>query len=404
MSMNCQNESKKNFAKKLFYCIASILLIACKGNGKETNNATNFNEHVEKVKVEFSTSDESLGKIIAQNEDGEEIASGNEVEKGATITFFAQEKENGEIYKWHVNNAEKTERLREKTLRIDASENLNVKATFRNPLKIQVDGIETEFVSFPDLKDIELGYADNSENVPHKLSISSYLIAKTETTQELFEKVMHFNPSGSFKPAAKNEIQGKRPVERVSWFDACLFCNELTRLVDGSSIQCVYSIEEIKREDAEVPERITSAIVTADWRKKGFRLPTEAEWEWAARGGGSTKWAQTNSEADLAEYAWFLKSSRGKTHQVAKLTPNSYGLYDITGNVWEWCWDLYENITELDEDLGLDYKGAEKGTDRSYRGGGFVNPYIPCAIGFRNAGFEPKMAVDSLGFRIVRSR
>ena len=360
------------------------------------------NQRESKITLVFYSNDDNLGYVSATNEEGMSIMPNSKVAKDSFIIFKANVEGENEIHQWKINNEVKYFYLNE--IRLNITENTRIEAVFRDPRSMVLDDIKFDFVSITKTGNIELGYDYIAENRVHTVSLSPYLICKTEVTRALYAKVMKDDPSSSFTPPNQTEIPEKRPVERITWFDAIAFCNELTILLDGSDDQCVYEMKNIVKGEGEYPNRIVSADVKVDLSKRGFRLPTEAEWEVAARAGKNTKWSETDDETELAEYAWYLKSGKGRTHQVGLLKPNSYGLYDMTGNVWEWCWDWYENITEDGQDLGKDYRGALQGDSRSYRGGGFVNPKTPCSIGHRAGGFEPKMAVDSLGLRIVRRK
>lgn len=246
--------------------------------------------------------------------------------------------------------------------------------------------------------DFVLGSKKSNDNKEHNVTLSDYQISETEITQELFETVMNYNPSEFKSETPAGEFQKLRPADRVNWYEAVEFCNKLTKTVMGEN-HCVYTLTNIERYKDE--NGIERATVTADWTKKGFRLPTEAEWEWAARCGDSYQYAGSNT---LTEVAWCAANSK-ETHEVKKLKSNTFGLYDMTGNVWEWCWDLSGAIPD-GIDLGKDPTGNTAGTFRVHRGACWFCP-IPDTEGryfvyFRDAFIQPDKKDSKIGFRIAR--
>jgi formylglycine-generating enzyme required for sulfatase activity len=214
------------------------------------------------------------------------------------------------------------------------------------------------------LKDEESGNEFTAE-------ISPFFMDKFPVTQDLYEKVMGRERNRSHFEG------GDRPVENITWVDAVEFCN---RLSDQTGLKPVYTIEGEK--------------VTVDWEAKGFRLPTEAEWECACR-------ARTTGEryGEIDQIAWYAENSKMSTQGVGKKEPNSWGLYDMLGNVWEWCWDWHGPYPKEDK---KDLRGPAMGSRRVIRGGGWYSPSEVCRALYRGGG-RPSGRVDYLGFRLARS-
>jgi len=248
----------------------------------------------------------------------------------------------------------------------------------------KIAAVTGKSVGHPDI----VGHNGAHDNKPHSISLSAYFIGETEVTQELWQAVMGNNPSGfkgSSNPPDGGEEQGKRPVENMDWYKAISFCNELSK---ACGLEPCYT--EIDSEEN---------IAVCDFNKNGFRLPTEAEWEWAAMGGKDYKWAGTDSESELGNYAWYEANSNEKTHQVKLKSPNGYGLYDMSGNVFEWCWDWYGSLSDV---LPPDYTGAASGSRRVARGGNYDNSSSQNYIHRAYRAYEkPDIFARVIGLRVV---
>ena len=221
-----------------------------------------------------------------------------------------------------------------------------------------------------------------------------------EVTQGEYKAIMGTNPSSFSSSPASGEIQDNRPVECVSWYDCLVYCNK--RSIAEGLTPC-YSINgKTNPSDwGTVPtsSNATWNAATCNFSANGYRLPTEAEWEYLARGGNTSNSGQTTYSGSntIGDVAWYADNSGSKTHEVKKKQANAKGLYDMTGNVWEWCWDWYGTIT-----TDTASSGASSGSNRVVRGGSWYCYAGICTVRYRN-GYYPDYRIYDFGFRLVRS-
>lgn len=213
---------------------------------------------------------------------------------------------------------------------------------------------------------------ESDESPVHDVILNSFYIGKYPVKQAEWVEIMGENPSA--------EEGDEMPVTDISWYDCVEFCNQLNEI---NGYEACY---EIDREEVK-------------WlrNKRGFRLPTEAEWEYAARGGNeSIGWEYAGSD-DAEEVAWFDDNSEGELQDVGLLEPNDLDIYDMSGNVGEWCWDWYDDYPDKKKKNPL---GPKDGSSRVIRGGNWEESVEYCRVACRSLA-APASRSSNLGFRLV---
>jgi formylglycine-generating enzyme len=219
----------------------------------------------------------------------------------------------------------------------------------------------------------------------HQVTLSAFNMDVTEVTQAAYKLLMGVNPS---------QITGDslRPVEYLTWYDAVLFCNARSK---RDSLDTVYSYDSI----TGTPGNGCTALggITIDYTKKGYRLPTEAEYEYVCRCGSMTNYWWGDDTNGMGVRTWSGYNSGGATHTVSTKLANAYGLYDITGNVWEWCSDWNGSYSAA---AATDPTGPATGTERNMRGGCYADYTVDFYSKFRNC-VTPSGRLSWIGLRCV---
>jgi formylglycine-generating enzyme required for sulfatase activity len=206
----------------------------------------------------------------------------------------------------------------------------------------------------------EIELRDDRTKNTWKVEIKPFLLAPYPVTIELYYATMNKSP------VMVDEAQ--KPVVNISWNDAISFCNVLSR---NAGLKECYSITG------------NSEDTVCDWKSDGYRLPSEAEWQYACKAGTA---GYRYGEIDTI--AWYSENSGGGLHEVGQKEPNAWGLFDMLGNTWEWCWDLYDEKVY--------------GSYRIFRGGSWAEEARGCGASCRRRS-HPTFSIDDLGFRLARS-
>ena len=244
----------------------------------------------------------------------------------------------------------------------------------------------------------------NSNYYGKSVTISSFYIGKYEVTQKEWVEVMGSNPS---------QFKGDHlPVEMATWYECVEYCNKRS-IKEG--LKPYYNIDKNNKDPNNQNDADdTKWTVTINARANGYRLPTEAEWEYAAGGGQMSKNYTYSGSTNVDEVAWFWKNSgdtnltgfwywpvieknHDKTKPAGSKKPNELGLCDMSGNVREFCWDWYGDL----ETNGTDPKGSSSGSLRVWKGGGWMGGDFCCELSFR-AGYEQYNRAPDQGFRVCR--
>ena len=330
-------------------------------DGDKLLSDNKYSESINRYELALSYEEQYMGTEYSKEFDkraSDKIEAANEAERAYKAEQARLEKERKEHEAAEKARLEKEKREREAAEKARLEKERKEREGIYEVNGVTFKMIAVEGGTFKMGATSEQGSDTRSDERPvHSVTLSDYYIGETEVTQELWDAVMGSNPS-RFKGSQK-------PVEDVSWYDCQTFIKKLNRLTG-----------------------------------KNFRLPTEAEWEYAARGGNKSKGCKYSGSNTIGNVAWYEDNSGGETHDVKTKQANELGIYDMSGNVWEWCQDYDGDYSSSSQ---TNPTGPTSGSHRVYRGCSWYDSAKGCRVSYRNNSV-PGSTGSILGLRLSLSQ
>jgi len=306
-----------------------------------------------------------------------------------------------------------------RTIMVDAAQVKGLESIFTKQLRFKV--VATQVTAAGGMALIpagtfqmgdSFGEGRSDERPVHTVNVSAFYMATHETTKGLWDEVRAWALNNGYTDLRTGDGKGaNHPVHTVNWWEVVKWCNARSE-IEG--------FNPVYRNSNGTVFKTGTTQPTPNWSASGYRLPTEAEWEKAARGGLSGKrfpWGDTISHSQANYYSWsgynYDISPTRESHPTCRIgaqsysspvgsfAPNGYGLYDMTGNLWEWCWDWWGG-NYYGSSPASNPRGPASGTRRVFRGGGWYGYAVNCRVAYRDY-YGPGHSSNGLGFRVARS-